>query len=69
MKNIIYFGIGLGDNTRTIRLTLFRILGIEIMITQMNAIHINLGVRFLKWEFDPTFRVYPNWLIELPKEV
>lgn len=69
MRNLVYFVFGIGETTRTIKLILFRVFQIEIMITQMSAIHINIGIRFLKWEFDPTFRLYRNWLIELPKLV
>lgn len=67
MRNLVYFGIGVGETTRTIKFVLFRVFQIELMITQMNAVHINLGIRFLKWEFDPTFRLYRNWLVELPE--
>lgn len=68
MENLIYISIFGTDVTRSIKIILFRMLQIELQITQMTATHISLGLRFLKWEFDPTFRFYKGWLIQVPKE-
>lgn len=68
MNNILYVSMFSSDVTKSFKVVLLRVFQIELQVTQMTATHISLGFRFLKWEFDPTFRTYKDWLITLPKE-